>query len=185
MTNVANASEFELGIEGRTNLALTVFNSNVAVIRDQREVVLPRGEIELEFTDVARTILPPTVSINSAASRGFVAAQQNYRFDLLNPLSLLERFVGRKVKYSRFLLKDEGYEKVLREGILLSINPEIVKFGDIIEVGPEGTISLPYIPTTLVPHRHLSLRVRIVNRVSRNSWFDITRVELDGKRTMR
>lgn len=146
MTNVANASEFELGIEGRTNLALTVFNSNVAVIRDQREVVLPRGEIELEFTDVARTILPPTVSINSAASRGFVAAQQNYRFDLLNPLSLLERFVGRKVKYSRFLLKDEGYEKVLREGILLSINPEIVKFGDIIEVGPEGTISLPYIP---------------------------------------
>jgi hypothetical protein len=145
-TGAVNASQFELGVEGRTSLALTVFNSNLAVVRDQREVVLPTGEIELDFTDVARTILPPTVSISSAVSNGFIANQQNYRFDLLSPHILLERFVGRKVKYSRFLLQDEGYEKVLREGILLSINPEIVKFGDVIEIAPEGTISLPYIP---------------------------------------
>jgi hypothetical protein len=137
-TGAVNASQFELGVEGRTSLALTVFNSNLAVVRDQREVVLPTGEIELDFTDVARTILPPTVSISSAVSNGFIANQQNYRFDLLSPHILLERFVGRKVKYSRFLLQDEGYEKVLREGILLSINPEIVKFGDVIEIAPEG-----------------------------------------------
>ena len=149
VTGVATASQFELGVEGRTRLALTVFNSNLTVVRDQREVVLPTGEIELEFTDVARTILPPTVSISSAASRGFSANQQNYRFDLLNPNSLLERFVGSKVKYSKFLLQEKGYEKILREGILLSINPEIVKFGDVIEISPEGTISLPYIPDDL------------------------------------
>jgi len=148
-TGIATASQFELGVEGRTRLALTVFNSNLTVVRDQREVVLPTGEIELEFTDVARTILPPTVSISSAASRGFSANQQNYRFDLLNPNSLLERFVGSKVKYSKFLLQEKGYEKILREGILLSINPEIVKFGDVIEISPEGTISLPYIPDDL------------------------------------
>ena len=34
---------------------------------NRSEVVLPTGEVELEFTDVARTILPPTVSISSAA----------------------------------------------------------------------------------------------------------------------
>ena len=146
---VANASQFELGIEGRTSLALTVFNSNLVVVRDHREVVLPTGEVELVFTDVARTILPPTVLISSAASRGFSANQQNYRFDLLNPRSLLERFVGRKVKYSKYPRQEEGYEKVLREGILLSINPEIVKFGDVLEVAPEGTIFLPYIPDDL------------------------------------
>jgi hypothetical protein len=144
-TGIATASQFELGVEDRTRLGLTVFNSNLTVVRDQREVVLPTGEIELEFTDVARTILPPTVSISSAASRGFSANQQNYRFDLLNPNSLLERFVGSKVKYSKFLLQEKGYEKILREGILLSINPEIVKFGDVIEIAPEGTISLPYV----------------------------------------
>ena len=97
-TDIATASQFELGVEGRTRMALTVFNSNLIVFRDQREVVLPTGAIELEFTDVARTILPPSVSISSAASMGFSANQQNYRFDLLNPNSLLERFVGSKVK---------------------------------------------------------------------------------------
>ena len=113
-TGIATASQFELGVESRTRLALTVFNSNLTVVRDQREVVLPTGEIELEFTGVARTILPPTVSISSAASRGFSANQQDYRFDLLNPNSLLERFVGSKVKYSKFLLQEKGYEKILR-----------------------------------------------------------------------
>ena len=66
-TGIATASQFELGVESRTRLALTVFNSNLTVVRDQREVVLPTGEIELEFTDVARTILPPTVSIQGNA----------------------------------------------------------------------------------------------------------------------
>ena len=148
-TGVATASQFEFGVEDRTRLALTVYNSNLAVVRDQREVVLPTGPIELEFTGVAQTILPPTVSISSAASGGFSAHQQNYRFDLMNPNSLLERFVGSNVKYSKFLLQEKGYEKVLREGILLSIDPEIVKFGDVIEIEPEGTISLPYIPDDL------------------------------------
>jgi hypothetical protein len=62
---------------------------------------------------------------------------------------LLANFIGRKVKYSRSLLEQGSYERVLREGILLSINPEIVKFGDVIEVAPVGTISLPYIPEDL------------------------------------
>ena len=143
-TDIATASPLKLGVEGRTRLALTVFNSNLTVVRDQRAVVLPTGEIDLEFHGVARTILPPSVSISSANSRGFSAKQQNYRFDLLNPNSLLERFVGSKISYSNFLIQEKGYEKILREGILLSINPEIVKFGDAIEIAPAGTISLPY-----------------------------------------
>lgn len=48
-TGIATASQFELGVEGRTRLGLTVFNSNLTVVRDQREVVLPTGEIELEY----------------------------------------------------------------------------------------------------------------------------------------
>lgn len=143
-TGVATASQVELGVADRTHLALTVYNSNLVVVRDQREVVLPAGGIELEFTGVAQTILPSTVSISAATSGGFSAKQQNYRFDLLSPNSLLERFVGSKISYSNFLIQEKGYEKILREGILLSINPEIVKFGDAIEIAPAGTISLPY-----------------------------------------
>lgn len=144
----ASAIQFQLDKRGRTSLDMTVYNSDLAVIEDRRTIELARGEIELHFSDVAMSIQPPTVSLQSE-ERGFVAVQQNYRFDLLNRQTLLERFVGRKLKYSRFLTSDEGIEKVLREGVLLSLNPEIVQFGDVIEVEPEGTISLPYLPEGL------------------------------------
>lgn len=144
----AAAIQFELDNSGRTSLQMTVYNSSLAVIEDRRSIELPRGEIELHFSDVAMTIVPQTVLLQSE-ERGFTAVQQNYRFDLLNRQTLLERFVGRKLKYSRFLLSEEGIEKVLREGVLLSLNPEIVQFGDVIEVEPEGTISLPYLPEGL------------------------------------
>lgn len=140
---------FELDNNSRTGMAMTIFNSNLAVVRDRREVVLPKGQMELEITDIAMTLVPSTVSLTSSQKKGFVADRQNYRFDLLNRQSMLERFLGRKLKYSRFVLEGTTFEKVLREGILLSINPEIVKFGDVIEVEPEGTISLPYIPDDL------------------------------------
>lgn len=142
------AAHFELDVGHRISLGLTVYNNDLAVIDDRRSYDLPQGDLELHFADVAMTVLPPTVSLHSE-KRGFQAIQQNYRFDLLNRQTLLERFVGRKLKYSRFLLREHGYEKVLREGILLSLNPEIVQFGDVIEVEPEGTISLPYLPEGL------------------------------------
>jgi hypothetical protein len=147
---VAAVTHQAVNVSKRKELALTIFNSDFAVVRDRREVVLPTGEIELEFTDVAMSIIPPSVSISSDEVKGLKASQQNYRFDLLNRQTLLSRFVGRKVKYSRSLLEQGNYENVLREGILLSIKPEIVKFGDIIEVDPIGTISLPYLPDDLI-----------------------------------
>ncbi len=145
----AAPTQVEIGRDARNGLEMTVYNANFAVVRDHREIVMPLGEINLEFSGVATAIQPQTVSIVSGDKNGFVARQQNYRFDLINRQILLERFVGRKLKYSRSLLENGNFEKVLREGILLSIDPEIVKFGDVIEVGPEGTISLPYLPDDL------------------------------------
>ncbi|MBT7369615.1 MAG: hypothetical protein HN816_03150 [Gammaproteobacteria bacterium] len=140
---------FELSAADRVDLGLTVFNDNFAVIMDRRRVAMAKNEIRLEFSDVARTIQPETVTLRTDRKKGFVAIQQNYRYDLLNRESLLGRFVGRKVKYFRSLLENGTYEKVLREGVLLSINPEIVMFGDVIEIQPEGTISLPSLPSDL------------------------------------
>ena len=143
-------AKVEITADARLELEMSIYNQNFAVIRDARSVAIGKGEAVLEFRDIPRTIVPQSVTLASDAARGFIAAQQNYRYDLLNRESLLERYVGRKVKYSRMILEEDNtYEKLLREGILLSINPEIVKFGDVIEVEPEGTISLPSIPADL------------------------------------
>lgn len=145
----AAANRVEISASARSHLAMTVYNANLAVINDQRELSLPRGDIELEFSDIVMTVQPASVSVTSDSRNGFEVRLQNYRYDLINRESLLERFIGRKLKYSRSLLEDDNYELVLREGTLLSINPEVVKFGDVIEVEPEGTISLPYMPEDL------------------------------------
>ena len=124
-------AKVEITADARLELEMSIYNQNFAVIRDARSVAIGKGEAVLEFRDIPRTIVPQSVTLASDAARGFIAAQQNYRYDLLNRESLLERYVGRKVKYSRMILEEDNtYEKLLREGILLSINPEIVKFGD-------------------------------------------------------
>ncbi len=154
LSSLATGAPFEIGDSTRTSLDLTVYQGNLGVVNDRRNVTLPTGELELALKDIVMTIDPRTASIDS---QGFEPARQNFRFDLLNRRSLLERFVGRKLKYSRFLQQEGSYEKILREGILLSIEPEIVRFGDVIEIDPEGTISLPYLPDDLITEPTLFL----------------------------
>lgn len=139
-----------IGVDERTDLGLTVY-SDFAIVRDVRTTMLPTGLVELEYHGVAKTIDPTSVrTATRGGGDGVDVLRQSYQYDLLNKHSLLERYIGRKLKYSRSLVRDNGtLEKVFREGTLLSIDPEIVQFGDSIEISPEGVISLPYIPEGL------------------------------------
>jgi hypothetical protein len=132
-------------------VSLTVYSNNFAVVREVRETKLPKGIVELEYRDVARDIDPTSVTVKArgASSEQFNLLEQNYRYDLLNRQTLLARFVNKKLKYARSVLQDGQYETVYREGNLLSVGPEIVDFGDEIEVEPLGTITLSYIPEEL------------------------------------
>ncbi len=144
----AETSHLVLEAEDSTDTRLTVYNGNYAVVRDTRMVVLPVGTYEVEYRGIARDIDPSSVIVDSSKA-GISIIEQNYRFDLVNKSSLLQRFIGRKLKYSRSMLQGTTYEKVLREGTLLSIDPAVVQFGDEIEIEPEGVISLPYFPEDL------------------------------------
>ncbi|MEX0940995.1 MAG: DUF4139 domain-containing protein [Pseudomonadales bacterium] len=149
----------QLTTSDQKKVDLTVYKDFV-VVRDVRETVLPVGLISVEFQGIAETIDPGSVQVSSSGGdNAFEVIEQTYEYDLLNKQSLLKRFIGHKLKYSRSILQDSSYEKILREGILLSIGPEIVKFGDMIEIEPEGVISLPYVPETLKTTPTLSWRV--------------------------
>ena len=139
-----------VGAEEQSDVSITVYNGNFAQIHEEREVVFPTGSFEVEFQDVPSRIEPSSVLVSSNKGKDSLRVhEQSYRYDLLSKNALLERFIGRKLKFSRSVLEDGHYEKVLREGRLLSINPEVVQFGDEIEIEPEGTISLAYIPDEL------------------------------------
>ena len=84
------------------DLALTVYNSNIALVRDVRELTLPGGAFDLSFIDIAATINPATVHFRSLTQPGRLRVlEQNYEYDLLEPQKLLNKFVGREVTLVR------------------------------------------------------------------------------------
>ena len=89
-------------LEDQVDVALTVYNANVALVRDVRAVRLPPGPFDLKFVDIASTVNPATVHFASLTQPGRVdVLEQNYEYDLLEPEKLLRKYVGRDVTVVR------------------------------------------------------------------------------------
>ena len=63
--DAAKAAAASTTEKDRVDLAVTVYNSNLALVRDVRQIHLPAGEFPLKFEDVAATINPATVHFRS------------------------------------------------------------------------------------------------------------------------
>ena len=85
--------------DARTEVAVTIYNQDLALVKDTREFSLPVGESAVRFEDVAAKIDPRTVAVRSAtAADGLGVVEQNYVFDLISPQKLMEKYVGREVE---------------------------------------------------------------------------------------
>ena len=86
----------------QVDLAVTVYNSNLALVRDVRQINLPTGEFRLRFMDIAASINPATVHFRSLSEPARLGVlEQNYEYDLLEPQKLLQKYVGREVTLVR------------------------------------------------------------------------------------
>src|SRR5208283_651443 len=82
----------------QVDLAVTVYNSNIALVRDVRQIRLSPGVFPLHFEDVAASINPATVHFRSLSEPTKLSVvEQNYEYDLLDPAKLLQKYVGREV----------------------------------------------------------------------------------------
>ena len=87
------------GVEEQSAVALTIYNVNLGLVKDQRQATLPAGTFELRFMDVASQIIPASVQVRSLTGPSSLRVlEQNYEYDLLNPQRLLEKYVGKEVK---------------------------------------------------------------------------------------
>ena len=86
----------------QADLAVTVYNSDIALVRDVRNLRLPDGTFDLQFMDIAATVNPATVHFRSLTEPGALdVLEQNYEYDLLEPDKLLRKYVGREVTLVR------------------------------------------------------------------------------------
>ncbi|MGH9254937.1 MAG: DUF4139 domain-containing protein, partial [Vicinamibacterales bacterium] len=86
---------------------VTVYNSDIALVRDVRELRLARGVAQLRFMDIAATVNPATVHFRSISQPSQLdVLEQNYEYDLLEPDKLLRKYVGRDVTLVRMRQQD-------------------------------------------------------------------------------
>jgi hypothetical protein len=139
-------------IDDQVDLAVTVYNSDIALVRDVRELRLPRGVAELRFMDIAATVNPATVHFRSLSEPSVLSVlEQNYEYDLLEPDKLLRKYVGRDVTLVR--LRQQGGTTTAEEvtARLLSYNNAPVwRIGNEIVTGMNADhIRFPELPGNL------------------------------------
>lgn len=133
----------------QTDVAVTVYNNDQALVRDTRTFRLAVGEQELRFPEVASHIRPQTVNLKSISAPGSIQIiEQNYEFDLISPSKLMEKYVGKKVKLQNFR---NDVNTGMVEGELLSVNERpVYRVADEIYLGFPGTVVLPEVPENLI-----------------------------------
>jgi hypothetical protein len=139
-------------LDDQTELALTVYNSDLALVRDVRNVQLPRGTFDLRFMDIAATVNPATVHIRSLTEPTRLdVLEQNYEYDLLEPDKLLRKYVGRDVTLVR-LVQDGGdtRQEEVKARLLSYNNAPVWQIGNEIVTGLHADhIRFPELPGNL------------------------------------
>jgi len=149
---IDNAREQSTSLNDQTDLAVTVYNSNIALVRDLRQVSLPSGTFRLKLMDIAATVNPATVhfrSINEPEKLGVL--EQNYEYDLLEPAKLLNKYVGKEVTLVRSY-KDNGTTKheEIKAMLLANNNGPVWKIGNDIVTGLNAeSYRFPEVPPNL------------------------------------
>ncbi len=133
-----------------SDVSLTVYNNDLALVRDVRKFRIAKGRSEVKFLDVAARIEPTSVFFKSLSAPAQVRIlEQNFEYDLVDSQKLLQKYLDQQVS----LAADEG---VTFSGILLSASRGDMVLRDAsggikIVRGPTiKNISLPDLPEGLI-----------------------------------
>jgi hypothetical protein len=148
----AASADQSTSLGDQTDLNVTVYNSNIALVRDVRQLALPGGAFRLKFMDIAATVNPATVhfrSLNEPEKLSVI--EQNYEYDLLEPAKLLHKYVGKEVTLVRSY-KDSGTTKheEIKATLLADNNGPVWKIGNDIVTGMLAeSYRFPEVPANL------------------------------------
>jgi len=138
------ASAEQSTLADQREVAVTVYNEDLGLVREVRHVKLEAGARELSFADVAAGIDPTSVSLRSlSAPTQLSVLEQNYEYDLLTPQSLLNKYVGQVVEI-------HTPDAVSKAELLSTNEGQVYRIGDKIYLDPPGRVVLPKVPDNLV-----------------------------------
>ena len=136
-------------VSDQHGMAVTIYNDNLALVKDARRVKLARDINQLAWREVSAQMRPETAQLRNVSNpAGFRLQEQNFDFDLLTPEKLLEKYVGREVSVIR-THPTSGAETRETATVLATNGGVVLKFADRIETGVPGRLAFPGVPDTL------------------------------------
>ncbi|MDP6461123.1 MAG: DUF4139 domain-containing protein, partial [Gemmatimonadota bacterium] len=137
----------------RAEVRVTVYNNDLALVKESRSVHLPSGEGEFSFVDVAARIDPTSVRLDGG---GLTILEQNFRYDLVSREKLLARYLDQPItvmtRHDRF---HEGVLKTASGSIVLETADGVVA----ISSDEVADMTFPEIPEGLITRPTLVWRV--------------------------
>ena len=147
---IADSAEKISTLADQKEVAVTIYNENLALVKDKRTLTLAKGENTLAFREVSGRMRPETALLQSSSQQqNIVVIEQNFDFDLLTPAKLLEKYVGRTIGVVK-THPTTGEETVEEATVLSSNNGVVLRVGDRIETGLSGgRLIFPDVPDNL------------------------------------
>jgi hypothetical protein len=130
------------------SVSVTVYNSNLGLVKDVRSLTLPQGVVYLTFEGVASQIDPTSVSIRSLNHPLELSVlEQNFEYDLISPEKLMEKYLGKTIE---LVSKDDAGEHT-KSAKLIGIEKGFVyEIDGKIAVNPPGRVVMPALPEGLI-----------------------------------
>jgi len=141
------------------DVSVTIYNDNLALVQDVRQLNIANGISRIEFPDVSAQIRPETLSFSAP---GAAIIEQNFDYDLLSPSKLMEKAVGQVVTIVR--TNPATGAETREQAKVLAVNGGVVlQIGSRIEVlrddGLPVRVIFDKVPANLRARPTLSVRV--------------------------
>ncbi len=147
--NTAELTELRSTLNDQQSVAVTIYNNNLALVKDQRKINLNSGLNSLALRDVSAQIKPETALLRSLSNpESLTTLEQNFDFDLLTPQKMLEKYVGKNVTIAR-INPATGAETTEQAMVLSANNGIVMRIGNRIETGIPGRIIYDDVPSNL------------------------------------
>ncbi|MDA9918280.1 DUF4139 domain-containing protein [Erythrobacter sp.] len=152
-----SAPDTESNAQG--DVSVTIYNNNLALVQDIRQIDIDQGRTRVEFPDVSARIQPQTLSFYAPNT---TIIEQNFDYDLLTPVKLMEKAIGQTVTLLR-TNPATGTETRERATVLSTAGGVVVRIGSRIEVlrddGLPVRVIFDRVPTNLRARPTLSVNL--------------------------
>ncbi|MBX3617146.1 MAG: DUF4139 domain-containing protein [Nitrosomonas sp.] len=146
---MTDSEELLSTLKDQKSVAVTIYNNDLALVKDLRHIDIINGEFNLAWRDVSALIRPETALLRSISDpTGLTVLEQNFNFDLLTPQSLLNKYVGKTVSVAR-INPATGVESKESATVLAVNDGVVLKIADRIETGVPGRIIFENVPDNL------------------------------------